>query len=394
MPRLLSMAEPGASMIVKTLEEQETVPAALEADDASCYPLCFKCRSPVLPDQMVVKHLSLNAQKRPLCKSCHSVTMMLQRNFDGMPDGWENLSNEDTIEFYKKMLAHKTDGPLRFQALRTEIKNLLISRQLDETRHGFNGQFHPLSYWEKQGYDVDMIKNKAEQMDHPVLGKTYRVDIFHVSHEHIAQKVEEAIRQVDKTVKRKKIPKAKAKNSAKKSKGEPAEEADPAPVVDQDLVDLVDLESADDSVEEVLPKGLTPKQLAARQNREAKKMAKEAKKLSKKITNLASKALTSMQPLKDRLQNIKKGLKIEEIQPMTLENLEKKIEFVEEVVTQSLAVMKAVGAGKSVSTNEFDQVEDDKDLNTQIKSINDVIKAVTWDKKAAKHKKANGDDGN
>lgn len=343
---------------------------------------------------MVVKHLSLNAQKRPLCKSCHSVTMMLQRNFDGMPDGWENLSNEDTIEFYKKMLAHKTDGPLRFQALRTEIKNLLISRQLDETRHGFNGQFHPLSYWEKQGYDVDMIKNKAEQMDHPVLGKTYRVDIFHVSHEHIAQKVEEAIRQVDKTVKRKKIPKAKAKNSAKKSKGEPAEEADPAPVVDQDLVDLVDLESADDSVEEVLPKGLTPKQLAARQNREAKKMAKEAKKLSKKITNLASKALTSMQPLKDRLQNIKKGLKIEEIQPMTLENLEKKIEFVEEVVTQSLAVMKAVGAGKSVSTNEFDQVEDDKDLNTQIKSINDVIKAVTWDKKAAKHKKANGDDGN
>lgn len=328
------MADPAAAT---QMAEDQTVPADLPDMEGDAAPKCIKCQSPLLPDQMVLKHLSFGPHKRPLCKSCHSVSCMIQRNFDGMPDGWECLSTEETVDFYKKMLQHKNEGPLRFAALRTEIKNTLVSRQLEETRRGYQGEFHPLSYWEKKGYDTDMIKLKAEKMIHPVLGDCFRVDIFHVSSESIAQKVEEAIRCVDRTVKRKRIPKAKAKGSAKKKKGEKEDVEEPAEV-DQDLVDLIDLES-DVSVEEVIPKGLTTKQLEAQKRREAKKKAKELEKDSKKITN--SKALTSMKPLQARLQNIKKGLRVGEIEAMTQDNLDKKIELVEAVVNESLQVMKA-----------------------------------------------------
>lgn len=232
-----------------TLALAETLPGNLEEEGYEGDPRCQKCDTVVSADDIVVKHVTKGVQKKVLCKSCHAVQTMMARSFEEMPAGWDDLSHEDSVEFYKTMLQKKAEGPLRFQVLRAEMKAVLINRTLQETKKGFNGEFQPLSFWSQRGYDTQRIQEKAEKMDHDVLGPTYRVDIFHVSSETIKQRVEEALLKVDKTVKRKRIPKAKANNKRRKKgenkENEPIENIEP---VDPDLMDLVDLESDDSCV--------------------------------------------------------------------------------------------------------------------------------------------------
>ena len=380
-PHRSAMSEMPVEQNLVETQVVDTVPA--EFDGATDGPLCGKCKTIVEPEDMVVKHVSMRPSQKVLRKSCHSVSVMMTRNLVAMPEGWSDLSIDQVQDFYKKMLSYKHDGVLRFNILRTEMKNALISRKVEETRRGFNGEFHPLGYWAKKGYDADLIQQKAEKMDHPVMGTTYRVDVFHVSSDSIEQNVEEAIRSVDKNVKRKKIPKAKASN--KKSKGEKKDEAEEPPVpVDPNLIDLVDLESEASSVECLTENGrkLTPTQLAARKKKEEIKQAKEQEKLSKKLTTLASKSLASLQPLQQRLSKTKKNLKIGEVGDLTLENLDKSIGFVDTAIDECLAAMKMVVAGKIVSKEVFGSIENDKDLSSHVKSINEVMKAVGVEKKA------------
>ena len=366
-------------------EDFQTVPAQIpDPLEDSEGPRCQKCDTPVEADQMVLKHLTKGPRNKVLCKSCHAVQTMMARSFDGMPAGWDTLSHEESVNFYKAMLEKKGDGPLRFQLLRVEMKACLVHRHMEETKRGFNGEFHPLGYWQQRGYDVTKIEALAESMEHPVLGRTYRVDIFHVSTDTIFQKVEEALQLVDKAATRKRIPKAK---SNKRNKGnEPEEPAEEVPV-DQDLVDLVDLES-EDEVEVVGGKGLTEKQLAALKKREAAKAAKkasaEAAKNTKVATTLASKALTCLQPVLDRMQKAKKGLKEGDADAATLEQMEEKLSLAETVVSQAQDILKKVGSGKTVALSEI-EITSDKALAAEIKSMNNVIKSINWAKRAAKN---------
>ncbi|CAK9083975.1 unnamed protein product, partial [Durusdinium trenchii] len=305
-------------------EDFQTVPAQIpDPLEDSEGPRCQKCDTPVEADQMVLKHLTKGPRNKVLCKSCRAVQTMMARSFDGMPAGWDTLSHEESVNFYKAMLEKKGDGPLRFQLLRAEMKACLVHRHMEETKRGFNGEFHPLGYWQQRGYDVTKIEALAESMEHPVLGRTYRVDIFHVSTDTIFQKVEEALQLVDKAAKRKRIPKAK--------------------------------------VEVVGGKGLTEKQLAALKKREAAKAAKkasaEAAKNTKVATTLASKALTCLQPVLDRMQKAKKGLKEGDADAATLEQMEEKLSLAETVVSQI-------------------EITSDKALAAEIKSMNNVIKSI------------------
>ncbi|CAK8986046.1 Uncharacterized protein SCF082_LOCUS385 [Durusdinium trenchii] len=341
-------------------EDFQTVPAQIpDPLEDSEGPRCQKCDTPVEADQMVLKHLTKGPRNKVLCKSCRAVQTMMARSFDGMPAGWDTLSHEESVNFYKAMLEKKGDGPLRFQLLRAEMKACLVHRHMEETKRGFNGEFHPLGYWQQRGYDVTKIEALAESMEHPVLGRTYRVDIFHVSTDTIFQKVEEALQLVDKAAKRKRIPKAKAKSNKRNKGNEPEEPAE--------------------EVEVVGGKGLTEKQLAALKKREAAKAAKkasaEAAKNTKVATTLASKALTCLQPVLDRMQKAKKGLKEGDADAATLEQMEEKLSLAETVVSQAQDILKKVGSGKTVALSEI-EITSDKALAAEIKSMNNVIKSI------------------
>ena len=56
-----------------------------------------------------------------------------------------------------------------------------ISKKSEESETiGKHGQFQPLGYWEKKGYDIESIKKNTlpkNIREHPVLGPTYRIVI-------------------------------------------------------------------------------------------------------------------------------------------------------------------------------------------------------------------------
>lgn len=232
--------------------------------------MCPKCQLPINAENSVAKYIAKgdSSQSSFLCKSCHSTDVMCSRHFSEMPSGWNNLSDEEQVSFYRRVLAEKQRGPLRFKVLRTELKDTLVKKKIEETRKGSKGKFEPLETYRLRGYDIEKIQELAEMETHPILGPTYRVDINHVCTESIEQTVEEAINAVDRKVLREKLPEhmipkpkpkpAPTKKGRGKGKGEPEEhnedekkeeaveeavEIPPDPI----FVDLMDMDSCSDA---------------------------------------------------------------------------------------------------------------------------------------------------
>ena len=229
-------------------------------DDAR--PTCGKCQLPVSLENTVFKSLN---QKNIVCKGCHAASVMMSRHFTSMPKAWQKLTDEEQVNFFRRVLSKKQgeDGPLRFKVLRTELKDVLVKKTVEEKKKGFNGEFLPLETYRLRGFNCDKIEKLAEKEEHPILGDTYRIDIKHISEDFIEQDIEESLTEVEKHVKRTHRPehmqpKKKAKAAPKrKGKGrgkgqnediddqdeEPKEEEIPPTQPDPVFVDLLDLES-------------------------------------------------------------------------------------------------------------------------------------------------------
>ena len=91
-------------------------------------PLCTKCRLPVTPENMFLKRISQGGAGTLVCKACRNAVTMMSRNFETMPEGWEKLSQEETVGFFRKLAQRKSEGPLCFQMLRTELQGFRIAK--------------------------------------------------------------------------------------------------------------------------------------------------------------------------------------------------------------------------------------------------------------------------
>lgn len=236
-------------------DQVDSIVAAADADDFATLPTCSKCMRGVPLDEISSK-VSLAGKGSVICKSCHNVTTMLHKHFESMPDECNLMHQGGQVSFFQKCLEKRSSDNqvLKFSNLRTLLKQSLVTKVMSTTTKSSKGSFQPLSYWERKGYDVKLIKEKAENMDHPVLGTTYRLDIFHLSYERAEQQIEETLLSLDRTLKRKSLKEPKVKPAAKKSKGDkdaaPAEEPveDPAEKEKKEetkavLLNLVDLDS-------------------------------------------------------------------------------------------------------------------------------------------------------
>lgn len=236
-----------------TMEVESLVAVSADSDIVGL-PICSKCQRGVPLDEISSK-VSLAGKGSVICKSCHNVTTMLHKHFESMPDEWNLMDQEEQVSFFQKCLEKRgsDNQVLKFSNLRTLLKQSLVTKVMSTTTKSSKGSFQPLSYWERKGYDVKLIKDKAENMDHPVLGTTYRLDIFHLSYERAEQQIEETLLSLDRTLKRKSLKEPKAA-AAKKSKG--GKDAAPAAAPPEDpeekakkeetktvLLNLVDLES-------------------------------------------------------------------------------------------------------------------------------------------------------
>lgn len=211
---------------------------------------CSKCHFAITPENMVAKSVRSQVLLR---KGCHSTSVMMSRHFDEMPAAWDRFDEQEQVDFYRKILTKKNEGPLRFKVLRTELRDSLVKKVMEEKKKGFVGKFLPLESYRLQGFDCKRIEDMAERQEHPILGTTFRVDIHHISQDTIEQDVEESIRSVDKRVKRERLPQEPKAKAAKKGKKKNADEKennedDPIPPAQKDpiLVDLMEMDEDSD----------------------------------------------------------------------------------------------------------------------------------------------------
>lgn len=210
--------------------------------------ICNKCQYPVDVMDMSAR-TSANCV---VCKNCHNVDTMLRKHLVQLPQQWDLMNSQEQTTFFQKCLKLKDEsGVLRYKNVRSELKSALVTKSMEIFSRGAKGEFQPLSYWGKQGYDCDLIKQKAPKMEHPVLGDTYRVDIFSVSTERVDQEIEETLLNCTRQVKRKSAAEPKASSSKKALKDgtpvdPPAEPTEEEKKTKQIIIDLEDLESDSD----------------------------------------------------------------------------------------------------------------------------------------------------
>lgn len=199
--------------------------------------LCDKCQYPVdVMDMSARTHANYVVRK-----NCHNVD---RKHLVQLPQQWDLMNSQEQTTFFQNCLKLKDEsGVLRYKNVRSELKNALVSKSMEIFSRGAKGEFQPLSYWAKQGYDCDLIQKKAPNIKHPVLGDTYRVDIFVVSTERVNQEIGETLVNCTRQVKRKSAAEPKAASSQKALKGENPEPTEEEKKTKQIIIDLDGLES-------------------------------------------------------------------------------------------------------------------------------------------------------
>ncbi len=92
------------------------------------------------------------------------------------------LTTEQQTEFWRSQCKGKV-----------QIQNALVKEvtdaRVEATRQRLSGHLLPLSGYASQGYDIAAIKMCKDVEEHPVLGKTYTVDLKSVITDDIRQQV-------------------------------------------------------------------------------------------------------------------------------------------------------------------------------------------------------------
>ena len=151
---------------------------------ASQDPVCIKCGYHV---DVFGKGVRLLNKTTPqyACAKCNSRTSQLYSVFGSWPVAeFRELTEGEQQSFWRAQAHGKED-------LKSLVSNTLVKKLVESRMASDAGPFLPLSVWEKQGYDPEVIRQKAKHEMHPVLGDTYQVRI----HTDGIEKREDMIRQ-------------------------------------------------------------------------------------------------------------------------------------------------------------------------------------------------------
>ena len=244
------MAEEQNAPVVEAL-----VPATA-GDEA--LPLCDKCKTPMELSDMAAKK-TVHA-KQSFCKSCHSLTNLLQKHID-TKELFSSMTPSEITEFYQKGLTERkaAGGVLQYKVVRSTLLRQITKRVIETSKTEAGGTYQPLSWWAKQGYDAARVEKHGVQMSHECFGTVYRVDLVTVSESHATEQAEQTLVELEQRVSRKrtakeiedaqksKRPKGKGKGKlkGKEDADDVAEPEKELSAEDKVLIDLVDLECDD-----------------------------------------------------------------------------------------------------------------------------------------------------
>ena len=150
---------------------------------------CKKCKRQVQPEDLPGDRLPAEGGLI-ICKPCLSKTATLSKMFGKWPiPDFDELPDEEQAEFWRA-------GNTRKDLLNQLTKS--VSEVTEKTKtNSVNGTYYPLSWYEKNGFDVEKIKkNCTDTEEHAVLGLTYRVDLRSVSKAETERVIKERLRKL------------------------------------------------------------------------------------------------------------------------------------------------------------------------------------------------------
>ena len=172
---------PDAVQADESSDEDATVPSIPQADFAPQLPRlmqiqrCAKC-SNILPPQVCGgKRLAKKTQATLYCSICNTRSVQVSRvlKAKGLAGDFAGLPKNVKDTFWKSVAKDGSSANILKQ-----VKSTLKSFEEQSTCGHATGDYQPLSWYAKQGYDAERIKRTCDDFyEHVNLGRVYRVEI-------------------------------------------------------------------------------------------------------------------------------------------------------------------------------------------------------------------------
>lgn len=175
----------------------------LDALRAGTY-YCTRCQQPV--EGAASTRSSKKSHSRLCCKVCHNVVSMLYKRWDMSKLNFKDMSADDQVDFFRKVKEMTAGGDnITVGKIRTLLTKKMVEVK-NVTERAVRGKFLPLSVYEKKGFDLKPIMEKAERQKSDLFGTVYRVPILEINHAHLEESVRETILSAERKVKPQKRP--------------------------------------------------------------------------------------------------------------------------------------------------------------------------------------------
>ncbi|CAE7258013.1 unnamed protein product [Symbiodinium sp. CCMP2592] len=192
------LGTPSPDEIETQLLETAVATQAQAADHAFC---CYRCRKNHPKTEMVVR-----SANRICCKDCNATMTTLNRN--GLnPD--QLLEEEELEKFFQTAKDTRSKGErLSYQKTRGILKDCMVLTSTKRYKESESGTFLPLTMYAAKGLskdELDKIEATCEAKDHPVFGKTYKVNFESQTKEKTVEECETKLCSLETAMKRKKL---------------------------------------------------------------------------------------------------------------------------------------------------------------------------------------------
>ena len=359
-------AEETVSAAPAATQEASAAQAEMQQNEKEADPLvkCRRCNAEVKASEAVCMPKFRDDLKHT-CKPCWALNTQMSRH--GI-DINKALSEQDAVAFFVEAREQRLNGSenrLAYSDARALLKQKMVVAAKRVDSHGEDGEWQPLSYWELQGYDSTRISQLAEEKDHPILGKTYRIDISKQSTHHVNTVTEERILTMESAA----MERRRAATAAAAS----SQTAPAAPPLELPVLLERDTQAG--------KKRKSPEEKAAAQE-QAKAQRAENKKRSKLETvarSAAAKLLPQLKQVHEKLQAAANKTKAVCSVPLSAEDdrtISEAAEALEKGISNATSMLADAAKGKSLAALAESDLLNDKDLQKIVKDGNNAVRVA------------------
>ena len=162
---------------------------------------CTRCRQP-MEGQAASRSREKKSHQTLKCKTCHNAVTLLYKRWDMSKLNFKDMPQADQLDFFRKVKEmHAGGDKISAGKIRTVLVKKLTEVERNSTETAVKGKFLPLSVYAKKGFDVETIRDKAEQLQSDLFGTVYRVPILEINYSHIEESVRETVLAAERKLK-------------------------------------------------------------------------------------------------------------------------------------------------------------------------------------------------